>query len=771
MYSSVGRTYNADVRQIKRLLNIIAAVLLSMTLLYGFAPVSAAALPCTTPTSVTAGNLCIVELQTRGADGNEDEDYVIIANPTSFAITLSSVQLQYINSNGVLDASISAGSGSILPGQLKMYVSDSLATLNGSAAKLTGSTAKISLASAGGTLQIAKVLTSGTTIYDKVGWGSASADEKLPVPLQPDKTTLIRRQVAGVFQDTDDNSTDIISQPLSCRGPDINEIQPFVTDELGDSVDAWIELAGNGNAPGDCVLLTGAGDSYIIPAADQPLVAGSLAAINRGLDSTNQPVPLHIGDATGQIWLASTSYFGGAAAVKIPFSTQKYSSMVKGQSWALVDGIWRRTYSPTPSTANIYTADAPVISPDTSVCEAIRISEVFPNPVGNESGNEWVEIHNESGSPTPVGGCVIDIAGTTYSFLPDDVLGADEWRSFTALYTTDGDTKVITLRNSDNTQIVLRRLSDNATIQSFIYSNAPEGESYARFDDGWAWTYQPTPGSENILESSLPVPFLTEYPIATGAGGSGGVTADTTNSGLDTTPPQLMITEILPNPALPATDENDEFVELYNAGSEPVSLKGYKIQTGLDYSHSVTLSDQTIVPGGFYVLTSGASSLSLTNSGGRVRLLDPSGNVVSETDAYGEAVEGESWAYIDGVWQWTSKPTPSETNVYAAPIIIPGKTSTTTKKVSTKVAAAPKVKAATTAKTTTAKKTAAAKTAKQTDSASNSPEAGKTVVHAAVIAGIGGLAVLYGAYEYRGDISNTIYKLKRNRANRRENRS
>lgn len=731
-------------------------------------PVQAAALPCTTPTTTTAGNLCIVEIQTKGADGSEDEDFVIIANPTSFSITLSSVQLQYVNSNGVFDTSISAGSGSMAPGQLKMYVSDSLTGMNASAAKLSGTSAKISLASSGGTLQIAKVLTSGTTIYDKVGWGTTVANEKSAAPFQSIAATLVRRQVGGIFQDIDDNSADIINQPLTCRGVGISEIQPFVSDSLGQSIDAWVELVSNGVLAGDCTLLTGSGDVYTIPAADQPLGAGAFATINRGIDVIGQIVPLHIGDSSGQVWITGTSFFGGQASVKIPFVTEKYSSLLKGQSWALVDDIWRRTYVPTPDAANVYEATPPATPIDPSVCETVRISELLPNPAGDESGNEWLELHNEGSEPALLGGCAIDIAGTTYNFLSDDVLGAGEWRAVTSLYDTDGGTKAITLRNTGDTQIVLRRIADNAALQSFIYSDAPEGQSYARFDDGWAWTYSLTPSTENILETSLPIPTITEYPAPT-VGGSGSGDGTTTPAD-DSTPAQIIITEVLPNPALPSADENDEFVELYNAGTQVVSLNGYKIETGLDYSHSVSIGNQTIEPGGFFVLTSGASNLSLTNSGGRVRLLDSTGAVLSESDAYGEATEGESWALINGTWQWTAKPTPSVTNVYAAPVIIPSKTaSTTTKKASTKVAAAPKVKAAATAKTTTTKKAATSK--KSEGAGSDSETGGKTVVHTAVIAGIGAAAVLYGAYEYRGDIGNTVYKFKRDRATRRANRS
>lgn len=730
---------------------------------------AASPLPCTTPNTASTGNLCIIELQTKGADGAEDEDFVIIANPTSFSITLSSVQLQYLNSNGVVDASISAGSGSMAPGQVKTYVSDSLTLLNPSASKLSSSTAKLSLASGGGTFQIAKVLSSGTTIYDKVGWGSALANEKLPAPAQNIGATLVRRQIGGVFQDADDNSTDILNQAIGCRGALINEIQPFVTDEAGNSIDAWIELVGNTAVSGDCSLITGSGDMYALAAADLPLNNGDMTVINRGLDGLGQVVPLHIGDATGQVWLAGNSFFGGPSTVRLPYTTQKYTSMVKGQSWALVDTIWRRTYTPTPESANIYTPDAPITELNPTACQDVRISELFPNPPGDESGNEWLEVHNEGSDVAFLGTCTIDIAGTTYNFLPDDVLAADEWRAVESLYSSDGDTKTITLRNSGDTQVVLSRNTDHVVIQSFVYTDAPEGQSYARFDDGWTWTYTLTPNAANILETSLPTPTVTEYPLSTTSGGGSDIGEVLDTSGGQA---QLAITEILPNPALPASDENDEFVELYNAGAETVSLSGYKLETGLDYSHSVSLGNQSIDPGAYYVITSGASSLSLTNSGGRVRLVDATGTVVSETDAYGEATEGESWALINSTWQWTAKPTPSVTNIYAAPIIIPGKSTTTTKKASTKVAAAPKVKAATTAKTASAKKTTLAKDSKSNSSGTSADSGGsKKPIHTAVIAGIGSLAVLYGAYEYRGDISNSIYKFKRDRANRRANRS
>ena len=750
---------------------LVLSLLLFSLPLQALTALAATPPPCTTPTSTTQGNICILEVQTQGVAANEDEDFVIIANLTAQNLTSTLIQLQYFNDVGVLDSSLSLGTFSA--GQIKVYASTSVRTLNSTANKLeTSAAVPIALASKGGTLQLSRTSGSVTTVYDKVGWGSAALSETAAAPLPGPITTLARKQVNNVVQDSDNNSNDFAAVPLVCQGAAFNEIQPFVTDEVGESIDAWVELLGTATISGDCALLTGTGDAYIIPGTNMPTL-NELTTISGALDSQNKPIPLHIGGSSGQVWLAGVSQYGNAANIKIPFATQSYSNLVKGQTWALIDGAWRRTYTPTPNEPNIYTATAPVVDDDPTACSTVRINELLPNPTGDDTDHEWLELYNDSDTPAALGRCEVDVAGTTYNFLADDTLGSHEWRSVSSLYSSDGSSKALSLRNTDETLVALLRTNGDApadTIQSFTYADAPEGQSWARFDDGWRWTYTPTPGAANILQATPPVPSVTEFPAkdsppTTGTGNPGG-------SQNPASSPPLSITELLPNPAPPQTDENDEFIELYNPNPEPVDLDGYKVQTGTNYSYSFTLDKQSIPANGYLVLTSGATGLTLSNSAGRARLLDPAGNVLSETDAYENAGEGAAWAFIDGTWQWTSSPTSDAANVLTAAATTANKTSST-QKTAAKTTTTKTAKASTAtvkaAKTTKPKATTTASTNSGTSGTGGT--GGGAPLHAAVIAGVGGLAVLYGAYEYRQDVANTFYKLRRNRANRRANRS
>lgn len=243
----------------------------------------------------------------------------------------------------------------------------------------------------------------------------------------------------------------------------------------------------------------------------------------------------------------------------------------------------------------------------------------------------------------------------------------------------------------------------------------------------------------------------------------------------------LQITELLPNPAAPQTDNADEFIELFNPNSTPVDATGYVVKTGNTLSYSYTV-EGIIPPNGFLVLTSAETPLSLANSGGKARLIAPDGSIVAETVAYEEAPEGQSWALGTAGWSWTTTATLGQVNIMTVPVMAPVVPKTTavpkatTKKTTTK-AAAPKVKAAT-ASTKTTKATSAPKTAKKaatTNVAANSadfePEEVPPAIHPLVLAGVSAAALVYAGYEYRQDVANRIYQFRLHRAARRASRS
>ena len=217
-----------------------------------------------------------------------------------------------------------------------------------------------------------------------------------------------------------------------------------------------------------------------------------------------------------------------------------------------------------------------------------------------------------------------------------------------------------------------------------------------------------------------------------------------------------LITEILPNPAGSGNDAVDEFIEIYNPNVVAFDISGFDLQAGSTTMHDFAFANSTsLPPQSFTAFYAGTTHLSLSNSGGQVKLLDPSGNAIAATAVYGTANDGQAWALANGKWYWTTELTPGEPNIIKQPPAKPAKAKSTssktnkTKATSTKTAKAAKVKKTKKVKTSTAL-SGSADTATTT-----SP------IHSSTLAVIVGLALLYGVYEYRHDLANRFHQLKR----------
>lgn len=227
----------------------------------------------------------------------------------------------------------------------------------------------------------------------------------------------------------------------------------------------------------------------------------------------------------------------------------------------------------------------------------------------------------------------------------------------------------------------------------------------------------------------------------------------------------IQITELLPNPASPATDDSDEFVEVYNPNEDAVDLSSYVIKTGANLSYQQSLSG-IIAPKSYAVFYSRDTDLVLSNTTGKAVLYDQTGAAIFSTDPYSDAPEGQSWVLSGGIWQWTTAPTPmSENNVLVVSENNTKSTSGTAKPKAAKKATAAKVAGT---KTASAKKASSPKATKAKAATTNNPAeiVEKPPLHPVILGTVGFLALLYGLYEYRADIRNQIIKLSRNRSSR-----
>ena len=275
-------------------------------------------------------------------------------------------------------------------------------------------------------------------------------------------------------------------------------------------------------------------------------------------------------------------------------------------------------------------------------------------------------------------------------------------------------------------------------------------------------TGQPPVSSGDDSPSGMPTDYPGVDPPAEDA--ADGVPQVGGNSGL--LAPQL--TELLPNPASPQTDEHDEFIELFNPNNMAFDLSGYALEAGTTTTHRYVFpAGAQLPPQSYEVLYPSLTGLSLANSGGQVRILDTHQVKLAQTDVYGMAKDGQAWALVDASWQWTDEPTPGAANVAHSPNAV------TTKSVPTGKPAAVKSAKTTTAKVITAKAKAAApaKASKKTvvEAAKNLAvaEPSKGSLHTGVIAVVAGFALLYGAYEYRTDLAHRFHQFRANRTDRR----
>lgn len=128
----------------------------------------------------------------------------------------------------------------------------------------------------------------------------------------------------------------------------------------------------------------------------------------------------------------------------------------------------------------------------------IRISEWLPNPKGDDSAGEWIEIENAGTSSASLGGWAI--AAGKKKFTLRGMLAPGELRVVPRIESS------LTLRNQ-NEKIILYTPAGTVADTSEFAGVAPEGQSFARSGDSFFFT-SPTPGASNPIIEIAPVQDL-----------------------------------------------------------------------------------------------------------------------------------------------------------------------------------------------------------------------------------------------------------------------
>lgn len=508
----------------------------------------------------------------------------------------------------------------------------------------------------------------GDALVDLVGMGEAALFEGSPAQNPEAGAKLERKKVNGVFQDTNNNADDFISSAKTidetAESDDepreeisglirLSEIFPVPTEG---ETEEWIELEVLEKTT-EATGWTLSDGVKIIHTFDTPLDPGfHVFAFTRILN--NEGDYLVLKNTNGNIieQMSWGNWEDGNIEDNVP-APQAGESLIRS------DETFTRTITPTRGVANMLTKPIED-NPEERADETARrrpaanrpflpgdvvINEILPAP--KDDGAEWVELYNRSAFEINLNGWTIE-EGTEHQTLLEGTLGIKEKERFAIFENLKGS-----LNNTGDT--LLLRDSSTQIIDSVTYGNwgseetknapkAPSGASIARRGDGlnsgrlyedFIISHTPTPGGPNEITDSAAAEASA-----------------------------LVISELYPNPEGP---DDQEFIEILNKSDSPVSLVGWGISdsTGMKVLLSNILEEPKLESQTFLVLPRQKTNIALNNTGGEsVQLYPPNTLTPSSSVTYNDkAPLGWSYAEIDGVFQWTQKPTPGKSNVLEVP--------------------------------------------------------------------------------------------------------
>ncbi len=351
------------------------------------------------------------------------------------------------------------------------------------------------------------------------------------------------------------------------------------------------------------------------------------------------------------------------------------------------------TFTPTETGTAIATAtptETATATPTFVSAGAVVINEVAWSGTGASSSDEWLELYNTTDSAIDLtnwtlsdGGDVnIVLSGfiaahgyyllertddTTVSDLAADKIYTGGLNNGGEILTLrDGFANVIDTANGNGGAWAAGTASPACSMERVDALQADDDANWRTNDNvhrnGLDAANNPlcgTPKNEN--SASLPVtPTVTFTPTFTGTPAPGG----------------LYVNEFMPDPAQDwngdsVADDNDEWIEIYNANAFSVDLSNWKLD---DVANGG--SNPYPIPGGttvaaqsFLVFYRAATNIALNNTNDDVRLLHPDGTV-ADMISYKTSASNASWSRVpDGANYFSlyCPPTPNASNCSVAP--------------------------------------------------------------------------------------------------------
>ncbi|MCX6786131.1 MAG: lamin tail domain-containing protein [Candidatus Komeilibacteria bacterium] len=342
-----------------------------------------------------------------------------------------------------------------------------------------------------------------------------------------------------------------------------------------------------------------------------------------------------------------------------------------------------------------------VIKVQAAAVPQIIINEIMYNPQGSDTGREWVEILNVSTSTSFTidshwrfndgsNHLVSVVQGNNVFSAGQHAVLADNPNLFLTDYPGYQGILLDTVMSLNNTADTLtlsvasgQNLFATTTYQT-AWGGSDNGYSLERINlsENWQQSFVSggTPGTVNsqaptpVNEATDTLPILNATSTenvtqaTTTAQTQNNMPADNSNSPATSImvlgySPDILINEVLPNPE--GSDNETEFIELYNRSSQGVNLAGWQLGDSTSFRYTINRDDfnSTEIPAyGYFLLYRKISKIALNNTGDAVRLYQPDGSML-DSIAYGTALEQWSYAKNGDNCFWTNQPTPGRSNI------------------------------------------------------------------------------------------------------------
>ena len=275
----------------------------------------------------------------------------------------------------------------------------------------------------------------------------------------------------------------------------------------------------------------------------------------------------------------------------------------------------------------------------------LALNELLAKPA---SGDDWVEIYSFSDEQVELEGVTLTVGNDSFTFPAGETI---EPKGFKVVYCDGvGDGGKAGFKLSAQGESVELLDHRHQAIDDVTFGEQQEDVSWGRLPDGdGTWqSLDPTPGAPNKAGTS-PVCLTSPTDL----------------------PGKLVINELISSPTT-----GEDWIELFNAGTECVDLSGLGLSDDKSDPSKWTFPAETTLESGAYLLVyadDGASSsdgklhatFKLSSTGEELQLAGPKGTVVVDAVTFPALDPDQSYGRLPdgtGAFQTLSSPTPGAAN-------------------------------------------------------------------------------------------------------------